>query len=320
MPPDAMSKATMPQQFMSAMRQQMHKPWLPWLGAGLLLVLLLLCLFQVDETEYAVVARFGAPQRTIATAGLHWKWPAPIETVIPVDRRTHVLNPEPNEYLTSDKKNVIVDSFLVWAVDDPVQYLISIRDRSGAEARLSDVLRAVVGEALGAHSFSALVSHEPQPTRLTDVVDNITQLANARAQTEFGVQVALVRIKRLNFPVQNRRAVFRRMEAERRSIAAGFRAEGSEQFERIRAEADRQRAQLLAEAERQARALRGEAEAEAARIYAQAYGADPAFYDFLRSLQALEAILSENTTLVIPNDHELLNVLNGAAAAPMAGE
>ncbi|ETW98298.1 MAG: hypothetical protein ETSY2_43020 [Candidatus Entotheonella gemina] len=273
------------------------------------------CLVQVNETEYAIVARFGDPRRVIERAGLYWKWPAPMDTVIRIDRRIHILDPDAAEYLTSDKKNVLVNGFVVWSVGDPIRYLVSATDQAGAEARLTDMMRSELGTTLGAHALSVLVSTEPQERTLNDMMQEITQNLARRARGNFGIEVAAVRIKRLNFPAQNKEAVFRRMEAERRRIARLYRSEGEEEAEKIRAQADREQAVLINEAERQAEILRGEADAEASRIYAEAFSQDPEFYEFLRSLQAYEHIIRDTSTVVLPSDSELLDVLKHPRSA-----
>ena len=265
--------------------------------------------FQVQETEYAIVARFGDPRRVIDEAGLHFKWPPPIETLLRIDRRTNVLDPEPGEYLTSDKKNILVSNFLVWSVADPLRYLVSLTDKTSAEARLTDIMRSEVGTTLGAYPLSALVSTEAQDQTMADVMHAITRKTAQRASDSFGVHVAAVRIKRLNFPPQNKQAVFRRMEAERQRIARQYRSEGEEEAEKIRAQADREEAVLLNEARRQAEEIRGEADAEATRIYAEAFGQDPEFFEFVRSLEAYQNIIGESSTIVVPSDAELLKVL-----------
>ena len=287
----------------------MHRLWLVIVGVAGLIIGVLACTVQVNETEYAIVARFGDPRRVITEAGLHVKWPPPIDTAIRVDRRLNVLDPERAEYLTSDKKNVLVNAFLVWSVEDPLRYLVSVTDRNGAEARLTDIMRSEVGTTLGAHPLSALVSIEPQSQSMEDVMQDITRNTARRAHESLGIRVSSVRIKRLNFPTQNKQAVFRRMQAERRRIATLYRSEGEEEAEKIRARADREQAVLINEAMRRAEEMRGEADAEATRIYAEAYGQDPEFYQFLRSLQAYERILRENSTVVVPSDAELLKVL-----------
>lgn len=295
---------------------------------GVVIVLALVAMagtFQVQETEYVIVARFGDPRRVIDEAGLHFKWPPPVETLLRIDRRTNVLDPEPGEYLTSDKKNILVSNFLVWSVADPLRYLVSLTDKTSAEARLTDIMRSEVGTTLGAYPLSALVSTEAQDQTMADVMRDITRKTAQRASDSFGVHIAAVRIKRLNFPPQNKQAVFRRMEAERQRIARLYRSEGEEEAEKIRAQADREEAVLLNEARRQAEEIRGEADAEATRIYAEAFGQDPEFFEFVRSLEAYENIISESSTIVVPSDAELLRVLqtptpDGGAAPAQVGD
>lgn len=278
---------------------------------GLLALLAWACMFQVAENEYAIVARFGEPVKNIDKAGLHFKWPAPVDAVIRVNRSMHVLDPEPNEYLTSDKKNVIVDAFLAWSVADPLLYWTSVGSRGGAEARLTDVLRSVVGDVLSSQPFSVLVSHEGETANMVAVGDRITEVAATTALDSFGIRIEMARIKRINYPMQNKDAVFRRMEQERESIAQGIRSEGVEQYERVKADADREEARLVSEAERQAEEMKGQADAEATRIYAEAYSRNPDLYRFLRSLEALDKLLGEGSTLILPGDHELLDLLKG---------
>jgi membrane protease subunit HflC len=251
----------------------------------------------------------------IDEAGLHFKLPPPFETLLRIDRRTNVLDPAPGEYLTSDKKNILVSNFLVWSVADPLRYLVSLTDKNSAEARLTDIMRSEVGTTLGAYPLSALVSTEEQDQTMADVMRDITRKTAQRASANFGVHIAAVRIKRLNFPPQNKQAVFRRMEAERQRIARLYRSEGEEEAEKIRASADREEAVLLNEARRQAEEIRGEADAEATRIYAEAFGQDPEFFEFVRSLEAYQNIISESSTIVVPSDAELLKVLQSPAAS-----
>ena len=271
-----------------------------------------LCTFQVVEGTSAIVARFGDPRETVEEPGLYFKWPYPVDDVIVVSRRLHVLDPAPREYLTSDKKNVVVDPFLAWQVSDPLKYWVSVGNRAGAEMRLTDVLRSAVGEEISTFPFAALVSDQPQEQTLTDVVEAITARAAPKVAEDFGVEVVSVRIKRLNFPGQNKDAVFSRMEQEREKISATIRQEGVEQYEKIKAEADREEARLIAEAERKAKELRGSAEAEATAIEAAAYAKDPALFELLRRLRILEESLNDESVLILPSDHELLKALDAS--------
>ncbi len=279
---------------------------------GLVALMVWTCAFQVAENETVIVARFGSPRRVIETAGLQWKWPAPVDTVLRIDRRLHVLDGAPGEFLTSDKKNLIVGAFLCWRVADPTRFLVSLNNRAAAEARLADLLRSVTNNEISSRPFSALVSPKPGEAVMSEINDRLTKTAAERALAILGIEVAAVRIKRLNFPSQNKEAVFRRMEAERDSIAAGYRSEGNENYARVKAETNREEARLRSEAERKAEELRGEADAESTRIYSEAYAKDPAFFEFKRTLDALENILGSNSTWVIPSDHELLKALSGS--------
>lgn len=292
-----------------------------WVLVSLALAGLLLwtCAFQLTVNEFAIVSRFGDPRREIQEAGLHFKWPSPIDTLHRVDGRMHVLDPAPDEYLTGDKKNVIVDSFMAWQVADPLAYYRSVGDSFGAGARLTDVMRSVVGDVLASFDFVDLVSHETRQVHMADINAAISQAAGKKAAEHFGVRVTAVRIKRLNFPMQNKNAVFQRMEAERQSSAGVYRSEGVEQYEKIKSEADRLEAELIADAERQAREMRGEAEAQAARIYAEAIAANPELYEFLQTLEVMERVLDEGDTIVLPSDHELLRVLEGKTPNQASG-
>jgi membrane protease subunit HflC len=276
---------------------------------ALLVTAIWACTFTVNETQFAIVQRFGNPRDVVTESGLYIKWPPPLDTVQYVDRRTHVLDPGSAEYLTADKKNVEVSCFMVWAVADPLMYWTSVSGQRGAEARLTDLMASKVGTILGSHELSVLVSAEAQELTMDEVMSKITQGAAGEARENFGIEISSIRIKRLSFPLQNKQAVFRRMEAERERIARLYRSEGEEAAEKIRQTANRERAELVNEANRQAEETRGLADAEATRIYAEAFSQDPDFYAFLRSLQTYEKIIQENSTVVVPSDAEILRVL-----------
>ena len=305
---------------MTPERKTTKRPGLVLLVSAGLGLLVWLCAFPVPEDEYALVMRFGAPRRTISTAGLHFKWPPPIDAVVRVDRRMRLLDPAPDEYLTRDKKNVIVDSFLAWSVVDPLLYYKSVSDHAGAEARLTGVLRAAVGDVLASHDFADIVSHEADDgDTLQKVNTDLTTAVAARCEESFGIAIAAARVKRLNFPRQNKLAVFRRMEAERRREANAYRSEGAARYAEIKAETDRQEAEILAEADLSARRIRGEAEATAARTYNEAIAQDPELYRFIRSIEALEGVLDERSLLILDSNHELARLFAKPEAPSSAG-
>lgn len=286
----------------------MKRRWIPF--AVIAILLAMLSSFQVAEGSYGIVMRFGKPVKVIEKAGLHFKLPSPIDTVQTVDMRMHLLDPEPGTYLTEDKKNLLVDSFLVWSVADPLLYYRSVGSRGGAEARLADVVRSVVGDVLSSYDFESIVSIEGGQSGLAQIAQDLQVAAAQRAESTMGLKIHSAQVKRLNFPDQNKRAVFSRMESERQAISAGFRSQGKEEYDQIKAQTDREEAELLAAARRTATELRGTARAEAARIYAEAYDADPELYAFLRKLEAAEASFGAESTIVLPADHPLLKVLS----------
>ncbi len=262
-----------------------------------------------DTTESVVVTRFGDPVRVELEPGLRLKIPLGIERLERISNQTHLLLPDKAEYLTRDKRNLEVSSFLLWRVADPLLFVRSVGDRAGAEARLAMVLGSEIGNALGDIEFSDVLTESQESRVLDDLAGDLRQRCAAIASSQYGIEVVDVRIRRLAFPDLNRIAVFERMRAERQRIAVKYRSEGEEQATKIRSEADLKRAQILADAEQQAALTRGEGEAEAARIYAEAVRRDPEFFEFLRTLEAYEEFIGEDTTLVLPADADLLDLL-----------
>ena len=277
-----------------------------------------LALYTVDETETAVLIQFGRPVAAVSEPGLHAKWPAPIQTIQRFDQRLHVFNPQQAEYLTTDKKAIRVESYVAWRLTDPIQFLVSVGDRSGAEVRLADIVNAGLGLGFGQYELAALVTTQPEQFKLRELLQRVTQDSDRRAQG-YGMAVANVEVRLLNFPDANRQAVFARMKAEREKIARQYRSEGSEEAAKIRAEAERQQKVLLSEAYAKAEQLRGEGDAQAMRIYAAAFGEDPEFYQFVRTLESYGKFVDEKTTIVLPANSELLRYLNRVPPAPRSG-
>lgn len=265
--------------------------------------------YQVQESQVAVITQFGKPVRIVEKPGLHAKWFYPFQKVHKFDGRLLTFDPPSAEFLTKDKKNLIVDAFMLWEVKDPIQFFVSVQGRPGAEARLADLLYSALGTRIGQEPFSALISNLPGQMKLGQVCQAIEEDCRKKAEESFGINVRTVLIKRLTYPSQNRAAVFERMKAERGRIARQYRSEGEEEAQKIRSAADLEAAIILAQANQQAIVIEGEGEAMAADIYRRAIQRDPEFYRFLRSLDAYKAFMNERTTIVLPNDSELLEVL-----------
>ena len=265
------------------------------------------CFFAVDVTEFGLVTRFGKVVRVVHEPGLHIK--APFDTVVSLDRRLTFSRPSQAEYLTVDKKNIVVESLVTWRVADPERYLVTLATRSAADPRLADVMLGEMGSVLGTHPAASLITPDGNTQRFRNIVGEIRKRVAAYAQTAYGINVIDVELLRLSLPEQNRIPVFERMKAERGKMAKEYRTAGELQGRKIIAQADREKTHIEAEAYSQVQRLKAEGDAEATRIYSAAFSRNPAFYKFLRTLQAYEKFMDENTTLFLPANSEVLRVL-----------
>lgn len=295
------------------------KPFIWFLIPGFAVLAAWSILFTVDETEYAIVTRFGDPRWTLDKPGLYVKWPYPIDILERFDRRLLVCDmpcagEPPKEYLTEDKKNIEVASYVCWRIEDPKVFLERIGTRrEDAEVRLSSVVLAELGTALGGYELKDLLSTNPEEMKLPQIMREIREtcrhLVTDKDEYDYGIEIVDFRIKRINFPEQNRLSVFKRMRAERKRIATKYRSEGEKEATIIRAEANKQKSLILADAYRQVQETEGLADAEATRIYAEAYGQDPEFYEFLRTLESYEKSFRQGTTIFLPADSPYLKWL-----------
>ncbi|MGH9409417.1 MAG: protease modulator HflC [Vicinamibacterales bacterium] len=277
------------------------------LAAALAVALLWFSTFTVSESETAIVTLFGRPTRTVSNAGLHFKWP--VESVLRFDRRLRVYDPGSSEFLTGDKKNLVLGSAICWRIADPNRFLQTVGDASSAEMRVHDIVWATLAAALGRTDLTDLLSVQPGHARIQTLADAVRAAADAQTEQRFGVTLVDIELKRVNFPEENKDAVFARMRAERERIAKQYRAEGEEQAIKLRADADRQRDELLAAAYRDSEKVKGDGDAKAAVIYAQAYGKNPEFYKFLRTLDAYKKVLGDKTSIVLSADSDFLKLL-----------
>jgi membrane protease subunit HflC len=268
-----------------------------------------LIFYQVDEREYIVITQFGDPIKAVKKAGLNWKWPDPVQSVNRYDKRLKTYELGETEYLTEDKKNVMVDSYLVWKIDDPIKYMRTVKSRIGAETRLADILSSEIGIGVGKYDLSSLISTQPEKIKFSQMMAEVEEEISQKAE-EYGIEIADVKVTLLNFPERNKLSVFRRMKAERERIAKGYRSEGTEKATKIRADADKQKQIILSEAYKMAQKIKGEGEAIAIKTYAEAYEKDIKFYELIRTLESYEKFIDEKTTVVLSADSELLKFIN----------
>jgi modulator of FtsH protease HflC len=275
--------------------------------AAAVLALVPFCFFVVDQAEYAVVTQFGAPVQVVTEPGLGLKYP--FQTANRFDRRLFVYAPPLSEFLTLEKTAVVASSVIVWRIGDPRKFFETVFDRTGAEARLSDILFAELGAAIGRNPLTAFVSVEPGEYRAEDVLERVTGTLRDAALRDYGIEVVDVQLQRFDFPERNRLRVYARMKSERARISMKYRSEGEEEGLKIRAAADEEKSRLLSEAYKVSEQHRGRGEAEAARIYAEALGKAPDYYRFMRTMEASRKFVKPDTTMVLPANSELFGLL-----------
>lgn len=281
------------------------------LGIGLFIAALLvsnLVFFSVDTTEYVVITQFGKPVKTILEPGLNYKLPDPIQTIHRFDNRLQIYEASPLELLTMDKKSVVTDYYGTWRITDPVAYMKTVKDKIGAEARISDIFSSGLSVALGKYNLDELVNIDPNKLKVDTLMQEVIARSKERAK-DYGIDLVDVQIRTLNFPENNKLSVFRRMKAEREQIARKYRSEGSEEAAKIRAQAQKEQKTILSEAYKEAQKTKGEGDAEAIKLYAEAFQKNPQFYEFIRTLEAYEKLIDEKTTVVLPADSEILKYL-----------
>jgi len=272
------------------------------------MIVLAMSIFSVDQRQYALVFQLGEVKRVITEPGLNFKIPM-IQNVRFFDNRILTLdNNEPERFITSEKKNVLVDSFIKWRIVDPKLYYISVGgDEARAKTRLNQTVNAGLREEFGKRTVHDVISGERE-----QIMEDMRVKADADSR-KIGVQIVDVRLKRVELPNEVSDAVYRRMEAERKRVANELRSEGAAEAEKIRADADRQREVIIADAYRDAQKIKGEGDAQATAIYGQAFNQNPDFYAFYRSLEAYRgSFRNKNDVLVVEPNSEFFKYMKGA--------
>jgi membrane protease subunit HflC len=267
-------------------------------------------LFTVQQTEQALVLRFGEPIRVITQPGLKTKWPL-IDRVVYIEKRLLDLEAPVQEVIASDQKRLIVDAFARYRVHDPLKFYQTVNSIEGANSRLSTLIISSLRRVLGESSFIKVVRDErPQLTgRMREQVD--------REAAGMGISVVDLRIRRADLPEQNSQAVYQRMQTERQREAAEFRALGNQRAQEIRARADREVTVLIAEANSKSEQIRGEGDAERTIIFAAAFGRDQDFFAFYRTIQAYDkGFASEDTRMLLKPDSEFFQYFGSQAGRP----
>jgi membrane protease subunit HflC len=265
------------------------------IAALILLSIAMSTMFVVDQRRFAIVFALGEVKQVIKEPGLHFKLPPPFQNVIFLDKRILTLDtPDADRFITAEKKNVLIDSFVKYQIVDPRLFFISFGgDERRANDRMAQTIKAALNEEITKRTVREVISGERG-----SVMDAIKRKVADEAK-EIGVGIVDVRLKRVDYVEQINQSVYDRMKAERTRVANELRSTGAAESEKIRADADRQRTVILAEAYREAEQVRGDGDAKSTRIYGQAFGQNPEFYRFYRSLDAYKASFKSRSDVMV---------------------
>jgi membrane protease subunit HflC len=263
------------------------------IAAAIVIVVGLLSVYTVNPREQALVLQFGAPRALVTEPGLHLKTPF-LQQVLYLPKYLLNLDAPAEEVIALNKKRMVVDAFARWRITDPLKFYQTLYDVQTAVVRLTPILSSDVRRVLGSHSFAAILS-DRRAELMVDIRKEMNQDAGS-----FGIQIVDVRIRHADLPPQNSEAIYRRMQQERAREANQFRAEGEETSQRIKARAEREVTVITAEATRESEILRGQGDAQKTKILGDAFGQDPSFFAFYRSMEAYQdAMAPDNTTMVL---------------------
>lgn len=274
-------------------------------------------LFVVDQRQFAIVFALGEVKQVIKEPGLHFKLPPPFQNVLFMDKRILTLDtPDADRFITAEKKNILVDAFVKWRIIDPRLYFISFGgDERRLQDRMSQTVKAALNEEITKRTVREVISGERGK-----VMEAIQKKVGNEAK-EIGIEVVDVRLKRVDYVEQINNSVYDRMKSERARVANQLRSTGAAESEKIRADADRQRTVLLAEAYRDAEKIKGAGDAAASQTYAQAFGKNPEFYKFYRSLEAYRASFkSQSDVMIVDSNSEFFKYFKNPGSASHIGQ
>lgn len=287
----------------------MSKKLIIYLASFILIIILLSgSLFVVKEGEYKVVLKFGEAVRVVKSPGLNLKIPF-IESVSKLPKYQMTYESNPTSILTKDKKPIIVDNYTVWRIEDPEMFLKTVQTVSGGVQRIDEAVYNSIRRKLSGINYDNIISEN---TERGNINDEITKdVADALVRDNYGISIIDVRIKRTDLPEGNKQSVYNRMISDRNAIAARYLSEGDEESRKITSKADRTATELLAQAEADAKKIIAQGEQEAAKIYNEAYGKDPEFYSFYRTLQSYVTTLQNEPVILLPIESPYTRILLG---------
>jgi len=276
---------------------------------GILVCVIALSVFTVNEKEIAIITRFGDPVRIVTKAGPHRKLPGFLEKVNLLDKRIHTFKPRPLQLMLKDQNPIIMTCYVCWQISDPLAFFQALGTQNIAEEKLGDMVNARLGNVLGDYILSQIINVEPDKVKLSEIEEQILRESNDQARDQYGLKVVDIGIRRITYPSTNTEAVYNRMKSDRETEAKKYRAEGGEAASRIEAEADRKVSEILSEASREAEITKGEGDKESIKIRGEAYSQAPELFEFLDSLDTYRKILGRETTMILSLNSDLFRYL-----------
>ncbi|USD67137.1 protease modulator HflC [Vibrio sp. SCSIO 43136] len=292
------------------MKIESKKQALWWfIGAVFCLYIASTCFVAVKESEFVVITQFGKPVKTVVQAGAEFKLPDPVQSVTRLEKRVQMLSLEPSEYSTRDRRNVVVDNYVVWRIIEPVNYLTSVRTTDIAEQRLNTITNSEVGSMLATYPLDMILNVSDEENHLDTLFKQITAKVNHVSQQELGIEVLAVRAVKFGYSPRNLKSIYDRMSSEWERLSKKYRAEGHEQAEKIRAQTEQEITELKSSAYRDSQIIKGQSEAKAAELYSQAFESNQEFFEFVRTMEAYKSVFGSNSQLILPSDSELFKQL-----------
>lgn len=271
-------------------------------GLALLSILYAMLTVTVREGHSSLVTQLGDPVRVLQKPGLYLKLPWPIQSTTPIDVRRRMFETKQTEMLTKDKRNVVLLSFVLWSVEDPLLFYKAVGSLEAAEEKLNGLVTNAQIGILGGYELRALASTDPSTLRVDEIETALLSETEPSASEQYGIKLHQVAFSRLSLPKENIKAVFAQMRAERKQYAAEYQAKGEAAASQIRTETDLEVAKLKAQTAEETAQITGQAEAEAAQIYAAAHRKDPELYKFIRSMDTLEEVIGARSSVILRTD------------------
>ena len=258
--------------------------------------------YTIDETEQAIITELGEFKRSVRTPGIHFKKPF-IEKITRFEKRMLSTDAPPGQYLTLDKKRLVVDFLARWRINDPIVFFKSVNNLFSANTRIEDIVYSELREEMATHNINEVIAEN------RELIMDKVKAGSSEKLSEYGIELVDVRIKRADLPVEVQQSVYDRMVAERQRISKRYRSEGEEESAKIRAETNKNREIIIAKAYAKSEKIKGEGDKKATEIYSLSYSKDPEFYEFMKKLESYEKIIDEKTIIFLPMNSSLFNLI-----------